>query len=353
MPYALPAGAGPDTTGVQLRIDTPRRFTLTTPFWYAPYRPLPARLNAQLPHAERPPDDQHRWLHIPRGATDLASVPGALWGLVASYGRHTLAVIVHDHVAGLADTAPDAERFDRASAADEVFYAALRDPEAGQYRAPRFRSLVLWTGVSAARYYRHRRGGFGILAAATVGAWLALGWLVENTGGRPFPLAAWILAGVGLVVLGVTGAFAARLARSKPHGIAPTPALPTFLPESEEPVGRASDIWVVRGLAATAIVLLLGAAWTALPLPPAFGIGVPGFLGLLGLLAFLAGSGYLARSPVRRDGLLPLVLALAGPPVGMVALLTVAVLYLLWLPDAFSTAGEGPVNTVDRGNGLG
>ncbi len=353
MPYALPAGAGPDTTGVQLRIDTPRRFTLTTPFWYAPFRPLPARLDALLPVAEQPPDDRHRWLHIPRGATDLASVPGVLWGLVASYGRHTLAVIVHDHVAGLADAAPDAERFDRVAAADEVFYAALRDPDAGQYRAPRLRSLVLWTGVSAARYYRHRRSGFGILAAATVGAWLALGWLAENIGGGPFPLAASILAVVGLVVLGVTGTFAARLGRMRPHGIAPTPAQPTLRPEGEEPVGRASDIWVVRGLAVAAIVLLLGAVWTVLPLPPLLGVGVPGFLACVGLLGFLAGSGYLARAPIRRDGLLPLVLALAGPPVGLVALVTVAVLYLLWLPDSFSAAGEGPVNTVDGGNGLG
>lgn len=353
MPYALPAGAGPDTTGVQLRIDSPRRFTLTTPFWYAPFRPLPEPLDALLPRADHPPDDQRRWLHIPRGATDLASVPGVLWGLIASYGRHTLAVIVHDHLAGLADAAPDAERFDRASAADEVLYAALRDPEAGRYRAPWFRSLVLWTGVSAARYYRHRRSGFGVLAAATIGGWLGLAWLLEHIGGGPFPVAAWILGAVGLVVLGIAGAFATRLARLQPHGAAPNPAHPTFIPQDEQPVGRASDIWVVRALAAAAIVLLLGAAWTALPLPPLFGAGVPGFLALVGLLAFLAGSGYLARSPVRRDGVLPLTLALAGPPVGLVALVTVAVLYLLWLPDAFSTTGDVPVSTVRRGDRRG
>ncbi|MFT4228383.1 DUF1353 domain-containing protein [Micropruina sp.] len=353
MPYALPAGARPDTTGVQLQIDTPRRFTMTTPFWYAPFRPLPESLDALLPHAENPPDDQHRWLHIPRESTDLGSVPGVLWGLVASYGRHTLAVIVHDHLAGLAKLAPETERFDRASAADEVLYAALRDPEAGRYRASWFRSLVLWTGVSAARYYQHRRSIFWVLAAATVGGWLGLGWLAENVGGRPFPLAGWILGVVGLVVLGVAGTFAARLARLRPQGVAPTPAHPTFMPEGEQPVGRASDIWVVRGLAAAAIVLLLGAVWTALPLPPLFGLGVPGFLGLLGLLVFLAGSGYLARSPVRRDAVLPLTLALAGPPVGLVALITVGVLSLMWLPDAFSTTTEGPVNTVNGRSGRG
>ncbi len=358
MPYALPAGAGPGTTGVQLRIDTPRRFTLMTPFWYAPFHPLPPRLDALLPAAAQPPDADHRWLLIPSGSTDLASVPGVLWGLVASYGRHTLAVVVHDHVASLADAAPEAERFDRASAADEVLYAALRDPEAGQYRAPWFRSLVLWTGVSATRYYRHRRSGFLALAAATAGAWLSLWWLAENVGGQPLPVAGWILLLMGLAVLGVAGGFAARLNRLRPHGVAPTPAHPSvaptrlqaatsFLPDGQRPVGRASDIWVVRALAAGAILLLVAAAWTALPLAGLFGVGLPGFLAVLGLAAFLAGSGYLARSPVRRDGVLPLLIALAGPPVGLVALVTVAVLYLLWLPDAFSPAGDGPVNTVD------
>lgn len=365
MPYALPPGAGPGTTGVQLRVDTPRRFTLMTPFWYAPFRPLPPKLNALLPAPEpppapQPPDAGHRWLQVPAGATDLASVPGVLWGLVASYGRHTLAVLVHDQVASLADTAPEAERFDRATVADEVFHQALRDPEAGQYRAPWFRSLVLWTGVSLTRYFRHRRQGFAALAGATVGAWLALGWLAENIGGRPFPLAAWILAVVGMVILGIAGFFATRLARLQPHGLAPNPVQPTavptrlqaatsFVPDGSRPVGRASDIWVVRTLAAVAIVLLLAAAWTALPLPPLFGAGIPGFLAVLGVLGFLAGSAYLARSPIRRDAVLPAVVAVAGPAVGLVALITLAALFVLWLPDAFGATGEGPVNTVDGG----
>lgn len=79
-------------------------------------------------------------------------------------------------------------------------------------------------------------------------------------------------------------------------------------------------------------------------------MGVPGFAGLLGLLVFLAGSGYLARSPIHRDAVLPLMLALAGPPVG---LLTVGVLYLMWLPDACSTTTERPVNTVNGRSGRG
>lgn len=85
-----------------------------------------------------------------------------------------------------------------------------------------------------------------------------------------------------------------------------------------------------------------------MPIPPLFGVGVPAFLAILGVLAFLAGSGFLlAVSPVRRDVVLPLVLTVAAPTVGVVALVTIGVLYLLWLPDAFVKDTTGPVNTVN------
>ena len=83
MPYVLPAGSNPATTAVQLRLDTPRLFSLMTPFWYAPERPLPAGLDAALPAtAPDPPDDSARWLKVGDERrpplTDLASVPGVL-----------------------------------------------------------------------------------------------------------------------------------------------------------------------------------------------------------------------------------------------------------------------------------
>ena len=133
MPYVLPAGSNPATTAVQLRLDTPRLFSLMTPFWYAPERPLPAGLDAALPAtAPDPPDDSARWLKVGDERrpplTDLASVPGVLWGLIASYGRHTLAVLVHDRLSAYADEGAEGERFVRQTAADEVFFQALRDP---------------------------------------------------------------------------------------------------------------------------------------------------------------------------------------------------------------------------------
>lgn len=357
MPYALPPGSGPDTTGVTLRVDTPRLFTLTTPFAYAPHQPLPPKLDALLPTDPTPPDAEHRWVRVPAGSTDLGSVPGVLWGLVASYGRHTLAVLVHDHLTDRASTAARPERFARQCAADEVFYAALGDPGAGQYRAGRFRSLVLWGGVSVARYFGHHRFGFGTLVAATVGGWLAGAWVAQNAGGQPFPVAGWILFVVGLALLVMAGLFATRLARTRPRGVAANPAEravePTrlqaaagFMPGSSGEVGRPADRWVVRAMVAGAVLLLAWGAWSAMPLPPLIGNGVPGFVAVLGALVFVAGSGFLALSPVRRDGLLPLLLAVAGPPVGLVALVTVVALYLLWVPDAFGPVSEGPVNTV-------
>jgi len=267
MPYALPPGADPDTTGIHLRLDTPRRFTLMTRFWYAPPGPLSPKLEALLPAPSTPTPDavltppvqaadaERHWLLIPPGGTDLGTIPGVLWGLLASYGRHTLAVLVHDHLAARVDDAPAAERFDRRSAADEVFYQALRDPEAGRYRSPWFRSLVLWTGVSVDRFLKFNPVRFGVLAGATVGAWLAGWWLAENVGGRSLPFAGWILLLMGLILLAVAGVFATRLSRLQPHGVGLSPAHPTvaptklqeavaFVPARDETVGRASDTWV-------------------------------------------------------------------------------------------------------------
>ncbi len=349
MPFSLPEPPGSGTTGVQLRVDTPRLFTLVTPFWYAPWRPLPPVLDAALPPAAPgAPDTQQRWLQIPQATTDLGSVPGVLWGLVASYGRHTLAVLVHDHLSFVANQAPDAQRFVHRSAADEVFHQSLRDPqaEAYRYRAPWFRSLVLWGGVSLARYFQSNRSGFAALAMATLGFWLAALWVVQNIGGSQTPIGAGVLLIAGLAVLGGAGLFARRLATLRAP--AKLQQATSFMPGPAGTVGRASDVWVVRAMVAVAVVLLLWAAWASMPWPPLLWLGVPSWLAGLGLVACAVGSGYLGvSSPCRRDFALPVLTGVAGPWVGLVGAITIAVLYLLWVPDAFSSA-DGPMNTADR-----
>ncbi len=348
MPFSLPEPPGSGTTGVQLRVDTPRRFTLVTPFWYAPWRPLPPVLDAALPATDpEAPDAEGRWLKIPSGQTDLGSVPGVLWGLVASYGRHTLAVLVHDHLAHLGDQAPTPERFVRRTAADEVFHQSLRDPQAGLYQAPWFRSLVLWGGVSLARYFQLNRMAFWLLAAATIGIWLAGLWVVQTVGGGSAPVAAWVLLLGGLAGLGAAGVFARRLSALR----APTKlqAATSFMPGPAGTVGRATDVWVVRALVVVSVLLLLWAAWASMPWPPLLWVAVPGWLAVIGMVTFLLGSGYLGLvSLCRRDAALPLLTATAGPWVGLVGLVTIVALHLLWVPDAFSSVGGGPINTTDK-----
>lgn len=326
MPYALPPGSGPDTTGVQLRVDTPRLFTLTTPFWYAPARPLPPALDAALPPTPPDaPDGAQRWLSISEAGTDLGTVPGVLWGLIASYGRHTLAVLVHDRLCDTVEDAPAEQRFVRQAAADEVFHQALRDPYRSDFRAPWFRSAVVWAGVSAARYWRYRRAGFAALAAATAGAWVAGVWLGQSVAGPAQGLAAWVLLCVASVVLLVAG-----LAQNRVRSAA-----------------LVGGVWIVRAMVVGVVLLLLWAAWASTPWPPWWGFAVPDWLGVVGLVAYLAGSAVLALSPVRRDVLLPTLTAIAGPWVALVAVVTVGALHLLWIPDAFSGVSGGPINTVE------
>ncbi|MFT3860356.1 DUF1353 domain-containing protein [Micropruina sp.] len=332
MPFALPAGDDSSTTGVQLRIDTPRIFTLTTPLWYAPRRSLSPVLDAALPPTPSDaPDEAHRWLKIgdekTPPTTDLGSVPGVLWGLIASYGRHTLAVLVHDQLCDHNEAGPSDQRFVRRTAADEIFHQARRDhdPDRPDFQAPPFRSLVLWAGVSAGRYWTTRRAGFAALAGATLGLWVAGWWALQSAPGPAQPLAAWVLLLAGLALLGVAGWADARVRAT----------------------GRRGDRWVGRALVVGVLLLLASSAWASTPWPPLFGFVVPGWLALLGGLAFLGGSAALAASPVRRDALLPLLAAVTGPAVGLVAGVTIAVLYLLWIPDVFARNSCGPINTVD------
>lgn len=332
MPYTLPPGSDPTTTGVRLQVDTPPLFTLVTPFWYAPDRPLSPTLDAALPptppHAPDGPDGSdggRRWLAIEAAGTDLGSVPSVLWGMLASYGRHTLAVLVHDHLATFSNTTPAAQRFVARSAADEVFHRALRDPGRPDFQAPWFRALVLWAGVSLARYWQRNRTGFGVLVAAVVGAWLAGWWLVQTLPGPAQPVAAVVLLVAGLALLGVAGVAQVRL----------------------QSAGRSSDRWIVRALVVGAVLVLLAALWVSTPWSAPLGLGVPGWLAAAGSVVFVAGSVALAFSPVHRDVLLPLLTATVGPVVGMAGLITVVMRYLLWIPDAFSREPGGPTNTLN------
>lgn len=113
-------------------------------------------------------------------STDLASVPSALWGSIASYGRQSAPAVLHDHRSRLADALA---RTDRAAALaqrredDRVFRTALREQ-----RVPLVRAWLMWAWVSADRE-RTLDGVRGwvfvvqaVLAALAVVAGFVLAW---------------------------------------------------------------------------------------------------------------------------------------------------------------------------------
>ncbi|MGV8911960.1 MAG: DUF1353 domain-containing protein [Rhodoglobus sp.] len=110
-------------------------------------------------------------------STDFASVPPFLWGLIASYGKQTLAAILHDSLTYQSRLAPADEQLALRRTADETFRVALVDSGVHQLRA-----RVMWAAVGAERYVHHG-GALGPLL------------IVQLTLG--------ILALIGSVVLGV------------------------------------------------------------------------------------------------------------------------------------------------------
>lgn len=73
----------------------------------------------------------------PQNSTDLASVPYIFWWFVASYGRHTRAALMHDHLVD----APKIKRRD----ADTAFRLALQESKVSW-----FVRWLMWTAVSLA-----------------------------------------------------------------------------------------------------------------------------------------------------------------------------------------------------------
>ncbi len=80
---------------------------------------------------------------VPSGfCTDLASVPWFFWWLVASYGRHTRAALVHDTLIGA-----DAKDKVKRKYADWVLLTALEDTPAGEDRGSWLRHQLMWVAV--------------------------------------------------------------------------------------------------------------------------------------------------------------------------------------------------------------
>lgn len=144
---------------------------------------------------------------VPRGmTTDLASVPGFLWGIVASYGRQTLPAILHDglcYAAALPDQPAEYRRSARRDA-DRVFLDALEHAGTGTVRR-----WLMWTGV--------RLGGHpAVFVPFGAGLALVAGAALPTAARRPLGLGAAAAA----VVLARSVVAAGRESRRTP---APAP----------------------------------------------------------------------------------------------------------------------------------
>lgn len=136
--------------------------------------------------------------------TDLASVPGFLWGILAPYGRHLRPALLHDHRCAVAEGVlpEDADNRDAAgrpmppgrtgvqvrTEADDLFREALRSEGVGPAR-----SWMFWTGVCFGRFWlyaRWRALGLGGLALAV--ALLVLHALAVAVGGGPPGVDGWL-----------------------------------------------------------------------------------------------------------------------------------------------------------------
>ena len=98
-----------------------------------------------------------------RGSTDLASVPPLFWWLVASYGNHTRAALLHDSLYIETGTPP----VDRKTA-DSLFLTALREPT--DKKGGAFRHWLMWAAVSAFGNLGKLRGA--LLATHAVAVWV-------------------------------------------------------------------------------------------------------------------------------------------------------------------------------------
>ncbi|HST49580.1 MAG TPA: DUF1353 domain-containing protein [Jatrophihabitans sp.] len=158
--------------------------------------------------------------------TDLASVPGFLWGLLGPYGRQLRPALLHDHLCNVAEGKVPAEPDDRNAAgqpvppgrtpvqirkeADYLFREALRSEG-----VPPVRSWLFFTGVSFGRFLTYARW-LALLLGALAGLFGVLAWhaLTVALGGGPRRVDGWLSERwFWLVFLGIAVLLAAGLRR--------------------------------------------------------------------------------------------------------------------------------------------
>ena len=136
------------------------------------------------------------------GKTDLASVPSLFWWLIASYGNHTRASLLHDALYVDKGEPPVPRR-----TADRLFLSALREP--GPQKGGAFRHWLMWAAVSAFGTMRWRLGllfGLHVVAVWALTLWAIVWAWGDGIGGVGWSAWQVVLAAlVGLAFLVVVG----------------------------------------------------------------------------------------------------------------------------------------------------
>jgi hypothetical protein len=170
------------------------------------------------------------------GRTDLASVPSFMWWLVASYGNHTRAALLHDALVVDEDgIEPPIAR----TAADRILLSALREP--GQQKGGAFRHWLMWAAASV----------FGTMRAPL--------WL------RPAGLALHVFATWGLLIAALLWMWPELWPNTWGQVLVALAVVPFFLVvigSSWRAGANLTEGWLPTALMTAPILVLLGIAWS-------------------------------------------------------------------------------------------
>lgn len=190
------------------------------------------------------------------GRTDLASVPPFMWWLVASYGNHTRAALLHDAlVVDEEGVDPPIPR----TAADRLLLSALREP--GQQKGGAFRHWLMWAAASVFGTMRSplwlRPAGLAVHVFATWGLLIgALLWMWPELWPDTWGQVVLALAAVPpfLVVMGSSWRAGANLT----SGWLPTALMTVPVVVLAGIAGSGRALWLLLGVLA---LVLLGHVW--------------------------------------------------------------------------------------------
>lgn len=188
MPFYQDAAATQPLAAIHLVQRTRRLFQLAEPIYYR-HRDGSGIVTVHPHDLTRGPEGN---------SSDLASVPTAMWGLVASYGRQSAPALLHDQRVAETGLLPDPAALQQRRTFDEEFRQALLDTGVAQLRA-----RLMWATVSAQNQWVHTRLRGKLMAAGIAAGSLALlaGTVLSFAAGNPLPAAAGLAAAAAVSAL--------------------------------------------------------------------------------------------------------------------------------------------------------